>query len=335
MDVLLRTCKNPILSTASSFQCAGTCKNGSCQAPYCGDGKIDLPTEQCDNGANNAPLSGCEPDCLRSGVVGIATGVASTCGLLVDGWVRCWGDNSWNELGLGENTTDWSTTAPYQIADVNGDIGPINFGPNAVVTSLAAGYYHFCALLQDQSIRCWGANESNQLGLGNVNDQMSTTPAGNGVISVSGSVAAVAAGGNNTCVLLNTGSVQCWGDNTYGQLGLGIVDAGISKPTEYGTVSLGGPATAISVGVNLICALLESGNIRCWGQNQYGGCGIGATTGTNAAGGDNANIGNDELPSAVGPVPLPPGRTATAVTAGWGFACARLDNGAVQCWGGK
>src|SRR3989441_12170258 len=77
-----------------------------------------------------------------------------------------------------------------------------------------AGSFHTCALLQDGTVRCWGLNDSGQLGDGSTNN--SSTP---GAVAGAGGAAAISGGGFLSCALLGDGAVQCWGRNDYGRLG--------------------------------------------------------------------------------------------------------------------
>ena len=75
----------------------------------------------------------------------------------------------------------------------------------------------------------------------------------------------------NSCALLSTGSVQCWGDNEYSQLGNG------STTTSYVPVIVSGISNAIAVSTGCLhtCAVLSGGSVQCWGSNEYGQLGIG------------------------------------------------------------
>jgi hypothetical protein len=141
----------------------------------------------------------------------------------------------------------------------------------------------------------------------------------------------IAAGGFHSCALLENGTVKCWGDNFYGQLGQGdMADRGdndgemgdLLAPVDLGE---GRTATAITAGVSHSCAVLDDGAVKCWGDNFDGRLGYGDTTRR----GDN----DGEMGDGLAPVDLGPGRTATAVTASLFHTCALLDGGSVKCWG--
>jgi alpha-tubulin suppressor-like RCC1 family protein len=85
---------------------------------------------------------------------------------------------------------------------------------------VAAGLAHTCAVTADLSLVCWGANDAGQLGNGTTAASPTTTPTP--VAGLAG-VASVAAGGAHTCARLVDGTVSCWGADTSGQLGDGVV----------------------------------------------------------------------------------------------------------------
>jgi alpha-tubulin suppressor-like RCC1 family protein len=84
------------------------------------------------------------------------------------------------------------------------------------VRAVAAGWQHSCALLNDGSVRCWGANERGQLGDGT--NASCWTPV---AVQTVTSAVEVALGKYHSCALLSDGTVKCWGQNTYRQLGDG------------------------------------------------------------------------------------------------------------------
>ena len=137
-----------------------------------------------------------------TGVHAIAAASSTTCALLSNGSVKCWGSNSVGQLGDG--TTNPSSSLPVSASGLSG------------VTVLSGGNFHVCALLPDGAARCWGANASGQLGNGT--STFSSTPTPQAVLGVSGAIG-VAAGGAHSCALLANGSATCWGDNSSAQLG--------------------------------------------------------------------------------------------------------------------
>ena len=135
--------------------------------------------------------------------------------------------------------------------------------------------------------------------------------------------ASIAMGQQFSCALDIRGEVRCWGRNDYGQLGYGNTESigDTELPGDAGPVDLGGKAAAIAAGDSHVCALLESGSVRCWGQGAFGKLGYG----------NSQNVGDNESPSSAGPVSL--GGPAAAIAAGGDHSCAVLIDGVVRCWG--
>jgi len=137
-------------------------------------------------------------------------------------------------------------------------------------------------------------------------------------------VVGLSAGLRHTCATLDTGVVRCWGANFTGALGLGSVDSvgDNETPSRVAAAGIGVGVTSISGGDGFTCGLTTDDAVRCWGRNNRGQLGYG----------DMLDIGDDELPSAVGDNSVAAG-TIVAITAGVQHACAAYDNGDVSCWG--
>ncbi len=177
---------------------------------------------------------------------------------------------------------------------------------------------------EDGWVRCWGAGEYGVLGYGNTNNIGDNEhPRIAGDVWVGGEVESLALGYYHSCALLTSGNVRCWGRNDYGQLGRGhtLHIGDNEKPNVGAHVSLGGTATQLTAGVYHTCALLSTGQVRCWGLGQFGSLGYANTN----------NIGDNEHPSSVSTVNI--GGTVVEIKAGWFHTCARLSTGAVRCWG--
>src|SRR5262249_46538001 len=91
----------------------------------------------------------------------LAAGMHHTCAVRSDGSIKCWGENNYGQLGLGDNTPRGSM--PDQMG---AQLPLVNLGTGKTVTALSAGYEHTCALLNDGKVKCWGENDHGQLGLG-------------------------------------------------------------------------------------------------------------------------------------------------------------------------
>src|SRR5437870_1340149 len=190
------------------------------------------------------------------GVTAVDLGAFYSCALLQDGTVRCWGQNDLGQLGNGTTT---SSSTPVAVTGITG------------AAAVTAGGFHTCARFPDGTLECWGRNDAGQLGDPATTSFNSVTPVR--VIGITTAVT-VTAGGFHTCALLADGTVRCWGENDFGQLGNGTSDPTPGTPTTVNptpvTVSGITTAVAISAGGWHTCALLQHGTVPCWPQNTYG-----------------------------------------------------------------
>jgi alpha-tubulin suppressor-like RCC1 family protein len=308
----MQTC-NADRTATTTTPCTGVCSNNACQPATCGDLKVESG-EQCDDG-NTVTADGCEPDCKKSSVLALTAGAAFTCALVSSGEARCWGDNTYAQLGIGAAGTQYYTSQPYTL-------GPVNFGEKA--TAIASGLYHACVILASGTVRCWGANDQGQHGLGDTSARNGIAPA----INFGTPATKLAAGGNTTCAILQNGELHCWGYNGSGMLGLATTGSPSqgTPAVNLGAISIGGAATSVSVGTDAVCAARADGSVICWGSNGSGQLGRA----------DTQTVGGSQVPAAATPpaVPIMPGsRKATALASGSGHTCALMDNGYLECWG--
>jgi len=208
--------------------------------------------------------------------------------------VKCWGYNTYGELGTG-TIGGGVQTAPVVVTGVT--------NPSAI----AVGGQHTCAIAGG-NVLCWGYNGTGQLGNGTTTDN--ATP---GQVSFQRSAPApdlLSAGATHTCA--NTGrGVACWGANANGQLGDGtttfratpVYPAGVD-----GTISL-------AAGISHTCAVRADGTVRCWGVNADGQLGDGTTT------------------QRLTPTLVPGITDALQVAVGWYHTCIRRATGTVSCFG--
>lgn len=238
---------------------------------------------------------------LSGGAKDVAAGLYHTCAVTTVGGALCWGFNMYGEVGNGTNQNSYSTPVSVLI------------GPFGTVTAVSAGAYFTCAVTGTGAALCWGLNSEGQLGTGVASS--TTTPAA--VHGLSSGIVAVSAGTYHACALTSTGSVYCWGSNTYGQLGNGTTSA---SRTPVAVTGLSGGAIAIAAGSFHSCAITTVGGVECWGANGEGELG----NGTNV---------NSATPVAVSGL----SSGVTAITAGGGssegFTCALTNLGSEMCWG--
>lgn len=229
-----------------------------------------------------------------TGVIALVAGEVHTCALVSDGRIACWGGNFTGQLGDGTNTIRY---VPVTVPGISTAIG------------IAAGGEQTCALLRGGSVRCWGWNGTGQLGDGTTTTRYAPVP----VVGIENAVA-VSTGWFHSCALLATGEVRCWGDNSSGQIGDGTTSA--PRLTATGVVGITN-ATAITVGANHTCALLDDSTGVCWGSNAVGQIGDGTRD-------------TSDRPTRVAVAGLSEG---VAIDAGWMYTCAVLGDGSARCWG--
>ena len=130
-------------------------------------------------------------------------------------------------------------------------------------------------------MKCWGANAEGQLGLGDTTNR-GQSPSDMGddlpLIDSGGHKALqISANASNTCAILDNQSLVCWGDNFFGQLGVGNIQNVGDAPNEMGAnlvaVSLGTGQIpkAVASGGAFTCTLLQSGQVKCWGETADNG----------------------------------------------------------------
>ena len=242
---------------------------------------------------------------LALGLQAIAAGDSHACAV-VNGGARCWGINSFGQLGDG-------TQAPVHRSPV----AVMNLSSG--VQAIAAGGAHSCAIVNGAAM-CWGLNNSGQLGnatAGNPQPGDSNLPVQ--VTGLTSGVQAIAAGQNHTCALAN-GAVKCWGANATGQLGNGVTGTNAGAPVQVTGLTSG--VLAIAAGQSHSCAIVTGGAAKCWGSNSNGQLGNGSTD-PNAAFPPDSNV----------PVQVT-GLTSGVQTIATGYqhACATTSS-SVLCWG--
>lgn len=133
------------------------------------------------------------------------------------------------------------------------------------------------------------------------------------------SIQSIALGKEHSCVLTyGLREVYCWGGNGWGELGDGNAPTESAAPVKVSGLS---GVTQISASVRHTCALLDTGRLKCWGDNQFGQLGNGSFT-------------SSDIPvSVIGP--LAAGERVSSVSAGYEQTCAVTEGGKAYCWGGN
>src|SRR5258706_448626 len=181
---------------------------------------------------------------LASGVAAIALGGSHTCEVDSGSVLKCWGDNTYGQVGNG-TTSATGVAVPTQAQNAT--------------KSVAGGQDHTCAVTNGGRVRCWGRNNRGQLGDGTTINHSSPTNSTN----LANGNNTVGAGIAHSCVVTTGGGVKCWGANEAGQLGDGTF---IDRSTATDVANLASGIAAIAAGGNRTCALTTTGAVKCWGS---------------------------------------------------------------------
>ena len=179
-------------------------------------------------------------------------------------------------------------------------------GACADFRGISAGDRHVCAVRNDGSIWCWGANNAGQLGDGTTMPR--STPVA--VVDVAGAFEA-AAGAAFTCGRTSS-TTFCWGANNNAQLGDGSYTA---RPLASAVRDLTSPL-GLAVGLDHGCALGADRRPWCWGNNAGGALGAASTTTRSSV-----------------PLEVASALTYRRITAGYYLTCGLTVTGSAYCWG--
>ncbi len=233
----------------------------------------------------------------------VSAGGNHACALDANKQISCWGDNTYGQLGNPNNKQPSVPTLVTQF-------------PDLIYNQVTLGKQHSCALGLDikskniNKILCWGDNTKGQLGIDDSITKSSVPEEITGLSSTN--FVQVAATYYNTCVITNKRKVYCWGDNSYGQLGLGKT----KYTTYYRPEKLAKSFSFISSGPSEhVCALDESGTAYCWGRNDTGQLGVNNTEDQNK------------------PIPVATNLQFYTIGTGGGHTCAISKAYDLYCWG--
>jgi alpha-tubulin suppressor-like RCC1 family protein len=214
---------------------------------------------------------------------------------VLDGVLRCWGDNAAGQLGDG--TTIGPRTAPFVVPGL-APVAEVNPGT--------------CVRLTDGTVKCWGSNVYGEVGTGVTSREPVLVPST--VLGLKNAVVLAQGISNHRCVQLANGTVVCWGDDSSGNFDEpGKV--GRPQPVPVVVHAVEG-AKSVSIGLLFTCALFGDGSEQCTGYNLDGELGDGTVTPPRG-----------EFRPVVGL------SNAIAITCGKDHACAILGDRTVQCWG--
>jgi alpha-tubulin suppressor-like RCC1 family protein len=241
---------------------------------------VDLPT---DSVTTDYGMISVTTEVPQGKVLAIDGGLQHTCAILDSGAdsnpvsIRCWGSNSRGQLGCGPMCGDQLSPIPVELASDN----LLLFGSERKsLIDIDVGRYHSCAILDDGTTQCWGKNSAGQLGRGFTGvwyswGAVEWTP--DDVVTTH-EMTLVRGGGEHTCGVDTDGNLQCWGKNSWGQLGDGS-EVGRITPVNVDGLSRD-KVIDMDLGYGHTCAVLSNsysgiGTIKCWGMNHYSQLGDG------------------------------------------------------------
>jgi alpha-tubulin suppressor-like RCC1 family protein len=202
-----------------------------------------------------------------AGVAAIELGAEASC-VRVPGapsW-RCWGLRGYPQP---EPPTDKKEKKKLE-SSCSAKPAPVAGLPPASQLELGADFG--CALANDATVHCWGANSEGQLGDGTTKDRFKAAP-----IEGLRSVQRIALGDAFGCALVEGGTVQCWGANGRGQLGRGAASGAPSDPRPALVGNLDG-VLVLRAGAEFACVRASQAPIACWGAGAAGQLGAGGSS---------------------------------------------------------
>jgi alpha-tubulin suppressor-like RCC1 family protein len=264
----------------------------------------------------------------------ISAGDNHLCALLSNHSVKCWGYSRDGELGV-ESAPSVGTSA----GTMGDALVPVKLGTGRSAIQISAGNGFNCVVLDNHQVQCWGYNQDGELGIGDTTNRGATAGSmGDALPSVdlgTGHTAlSVTSGDSFACAILDDHGVKCWGLNTAGQLGQGDTNNRGDRPGTMGDalpevdLGKGRQAQTLTATGASVCAILDNGELKCWGNNQSGELGQDSIK---SFGTDPGQMG-DALPA----VQLEPGLNPEVVNCGvMGATCCAVFKipGTVKCWG--
>ncbi|PCI23896.1 hypothetical protein COB57_06320, partial [Candidatus Peregrinibacteria bacterium] len=266
-----------------------------------------------------------------------------SCVVLEGGSVKCWGENHAGQLGDGtttnsnvpvsvlgitsaksleikqsyscalleDNTMKCWGYKPSEVSmpGIPGGSTPGLISSVANIESVGIGSGHMCFLITDGTVECMGYDAYGQLG----NDVALTSQSSFVVVDGITTATLLATGTYHNCVILADTTVKCWGLNQYGAIGDN--DMGVDKATPVAVVGLTG-VKDLALGWEHSCALLNNGQVKCWGRDLGGRLG------------DNLSDANKATPVSVYGI-----SDAQSISSENQHTCVVVSGGKVKCWG--
>jgi alpha-tubulin suppressor-like RCC1 family protein len=252
---------------------------------------------------------------ILGNVTRLALGRDFSCALRTDATVWCWGRNDSGELGLADIQ---HRAVPIQIRWAGG-------GALTDIVDIQAGHLHTCALDRSGGVACWGTGSEGQLGDGlasTVSEAVSVV--GPGGTALTG-VVEITVGKFHSCALMRDRTARCWGGNTSGEIGTGVVGT-IDNGTAWIPSAFPLPQTgiaSISAGAYYTCIAKLDGTLSCFGS---------AWKNTLGDGNDDALYPEPSPRPVLVSIGGPPIENVARVVAG-AVGCLLTTDQAVLCWG--
>ncbi|WP_413295210.1 Ig-like domain-containing protein [Bdellovibrio sp. HCB185ZH] len=277
----------------------------------------------------------------------VSSGEDSTCGVLTDGRVKCWGEVDYLTIGdgteyprlvpsnsdagqkykalalggFGCGITDsdqlkcWGRNVNSSVAYSIGDDttlfrpSPVMLDRGQTYSKVSVGANHACGITTDKTLKCWGLAASYQLGTASTTALTLPT-----VIDGAVQYKEVSAGTSHSCAITVDGDLKCWGWNASNQIGDGTSSTAISPKV----ITSGTKYIEVKTGMNNTCAIATNNDAYCWGTN------------TNYQVGDGTNTNR------TAPTLVPGGYKFTTLSLNGmntGATCGMLTSGRIYCWG--
>jgi len=235
----------------------------------------------------------------------ISAGTNHVCGITAQHVAYCWGRNAEGELGNA------SVTANCSDADVPCSPTPVRVEGGLAFSQISAGNNFTCGVTTVGTAYCWGEGSQGQLGTGSQDNARRPQRLAIEYVAFQ----SISAGFSHACAVATSGAAYCWGSNAGGRLGTGpSLTGGHSAPVP---VAGGLAFRTISAGYYHTCGVTRSGAVYCWGRNELGETGNGATT----AHGTPAKLAGDF------------GGRAVDAAVQFDFSCAIGRDSTLACWG--
>lgn len=295
-----------VIAIGPSSSCAAVRSTGDL---YCWGSNVDgllastdvpLPSPELPSpfSAVPVPVSGYVTPRLQ-GVTSVAVGHTHACAARSTGDAYCWGSQLDGRLGNGFSSPTIRSFPAQVLREMGQPVGD--------AIEVVVGEMHACLLTAAQTVDCWGANFSGELG-----NPAYTEFSSDIARPVPGldMVSKLSASRGHTCALRN-GQVLCWGLNDRYQLGR---EMGADNGAPGAVPGLEG-IKDIAAGPTFTCAIDAEGAVWCWGSN------------------DSGERGSDVPGDSAVPQRIEMDEPMLAVFAGTLHACALSENNEAVCWG--